>query len=76
MFFIRAMVHIFSFGERKNILFKFASPNSIEHSIFHLMKISIPSHSYTFIICILCFCYTADKLESGKKCKSGKSQQN
>ena len=42
MFSIRAMVHIFSFGERWNhVLFNFALPHWIEHSIFHLRKISV-----------------------------------
>ena len=50
MFFFYAMVHIFSFGERWNVLFNLALPNGIEHSISHLMKISSPSHFKPFII--------------------------
>ena len=45
MFFIHAMEQIFSFGERGNVPFNSALP--------HLMKIFLPLHSETFIICTL-----------------------
>ena len=45
-----ATVHIFSWGERGNVLFKEAF--WIEHFIFHIMKISVLLHQWkTFIIC-------------------------
>ena len=47
------MEQIFSFGERWNVPFNSASPCWMEHFIFHLMKIFVPLHSETFIICIL-----------------------
>ena len=56
MLLIRAMVQLFSFGERWNVLFNSALPRWIEHSISHLMKISVPLHSQTFIICIIVHC--------------------
>ena len=44
--FIRAMVRIFSFGERWNGTFHdLAVVSRMEHSIFHLMKIFLPLHS-------------------------------
>jgi hypothetical protein len=39
--FLRAMVKIFSFGERWNVPFNEATAESI----FHLMKIFLPLHS-------------------------------
>ena len=39
-----AMVEIFSWGERWNVLFNEAKPSWIEHFIFHRMKIFVPLH--------------------------------
>jgi hypothetical protein len=54
--FIRAMVRIFSLGiSVKDGMFHSTrlSPRSMEHSIFHLIKIFVQFHSQTLIICTL-----------------------
>ena len=45
------MEQIFSLGERWNVLFNLTLPHWMKHFIFHLMKIFVPLHSWTFIIC-------------------------
>ena len=39
-----AMVQIFSFGERLNVLFKDVKPGLIEHFIFQRIKIPVLSY--------------------------------
>ena len=51
-----AMVQIFSFGERLNVLFNEAKPSWMVHFIYHRMKIFVPLHEcenihYLFITC-------------------------
>ena len=66
MFFIRAIVQIFSFDEKLNVLFNLASPRLIEHLIFHLMKISVPSHS------LFVYYFSQTQLDKLKRCCTGK----
>ena len=51
------MEQIFSFCKRWNVPFNSVLPHWMEHLIFHLMKIFVPLHSWTFIIGILTFTF-------------------
>ena len=59
MFFIRAIVQIFSFVERWNVPFNLAPPRWIEHSIFQLMNIirTIALINIHYVYNILLTCY-------------------
>ena len=48
-----AMVQIFSWGERWNVLFNKAKPSWIENMIFHRMKIYVPSYEWKTSLFVL-----------------------